>query len=135
MLGHQQRGLGAHELLHAIKAQQSLLGEFVGGFGVVEQQAGGFHQPCTNLQARIGRVFLGHSTQRGVDFQSGPRVQAPFAALADQGVSQAKIALGVFEARLRTLGHGLAIGLGSRVEIFVGHGQLTQQRLPAHRQR
>ncbi|MNK91879.1 hypothetical protein D3C87_1119960 [compost metagenome] len=134
MLGDQQRSFRTHELLHAVEAHQRLLGELVSGLGIVEQQAGGFHQTRANLQAGVARVFFGHRTERGVDLQACARVEPALTAFADQRVSQAEITFRILEARLRALRYGLTIGAGRGVEVFVGHRQFAQQRLPTHRQ-
>ncbi|MNL31420.1 hypothetical protein D3C87_1532070 [compost metagenome] len=102
-----------------------MLSELVGGFGIVEQQTGGLHQPCANLQARIGWILLCHGTQRCVDLQTGPGIQTSFAAFADQGMGQSEVALRILETGLRTLSNSLAIGFGGGIKILVGHCQFA----------
>ncbi|MNI73053.1 hypothetical protein D3C73_1290310 [compost metagenome] len=111
-----------------------MLGELVRGFGIIDQQTGGLHQAGPDLQARVIGIVLGDRAQRLVDLKPRAGIQASFAALADQRVRQAEVALRVLEARLRTLGYRLAIGARGGVEVFVGHRQLAQQGLSTYRQ-
>ncbi|MNQ62523.1 hypothetical protein D3C85_768720 [compost metagenome] len=97
MLGYQQRRFGTHELLHAIEAHHRLLRKLFGGLGIVEQQTGGLHQSRTDLQTGVGWILLRHGTQRCIDFQSGPGIQAFFTTFADQGMGQSKVAFSILE--------------------------------------